>query len=195
MPLEFESISHGTIAFGFFNIETDMILLNHYFLFAEDFCSSVSRIAESQFSELFKISWDIYVIEEMEKVGNLMGAIHGVDRRGFLGEVYRRFPFPKEREEFKQRPDGFKRKAEMEEMIQSYGSKAGIPILIDPKMGRIGIGNFVFDRSSFQELIRYIWLGGYPRWKDDLRPEYVLSMKANIEHSKNFLFQGLTFEP
>jgi hypothetical protein len=28
MPLEFESISHGRVAFGFFNIETDMILLN-----------------------------------------------------------------------------------------------------------------------------------------------------------------------
>jgi hypothetical protein len=27
MPLEFESISHGRIAFGFLNIETDMILL------------------------------------------------------------------------------------------------------------------------------------------------------------------------
>jgi hypothetical protein len=194
MPLEFESISHGTIAFGFFNIETDMILLNHYFFFAEDFCSSVSRIAESQCSELFKTSWDIYVIEERERVGNLMGAIHGVDRRGFLGEVYRRFPFPKKREEFKQRPDGFKRKAEMEEMIQSCGNKAGIPILIDPKMGRIAIGEFVFGHSSFQELIRYIWVGGYPRWKDDLRPEYVLSMKATIEKSRYFLFRGLIFE-
>ena len=39
MPLEFESISHGKIAFGFFNIETDMILLNHYFLFATGFLS------------------------------------------------------------------------------------------------------------------------------------------------------------
>lgn len=41
MPLEFESLSHGRIAFGFFNIETDMILLNQYFLFAEDFCHSI----------------------------------------------------------------------------------------------------------------------------------------------------------
>jgi hypothetical protein len=37
VPLEFESINHGRIAFGLFNIETDMILLNHYFLFAKDF--------------------------------------------------------------------------------------------------------------------------------------------------------------
>jgi hypothetical protein len=26
MPLAFESLSHGTIAFGFFNIESDMLL-------------------------------------------------------------------------------------------------------------------------------------------------------------------------
>ena len=35
MPLEFESLSHGKMAFGFFNIETDMILLNEYFLSAQ----------------------------------------------------------------------------------------------------------------------------------------------------------------
>jgi hypothetical protein len=35
MPLAFESLSHGTIAFGFFNIESDMLLLDRYFLFAE----------------------------------------------------------------------------------------------------------------------------------------------------------------
>jgi len=37
MPLAFESLSHGTIAFGFFNIASDMLLLEHYFLFATDF--------------------------------------------------------------------------------------------------------------------------------------------------------------
>jgi hypothetical protein len=30
MPLAFESISHGTIAFGFFNIDSDMLLLEQY---------------------------------------------------------------------------------------------------------------------------------------------------------------------
>ena len=28
MPLAFDSISHGSIAFGFFNIESDMLLLD-----------------------------------------------------------------------------------------------------------------------------------------------------------------------
>jgi len=38
MPLTFESLSHGTIAFGFFNIESDMLLCDRYFLFADDLC-------------------------------------------------------------------------------------------------------------------------------------------------------------
>ena len=46
MPLAFESLSHRTIAFGFFNIESDMLLLDRYFLFAEDFCCYLKNIAE-----------------------------------------------------------------------------------------------------------------------------------------------------
>jgi hypothetical protein len=192
MPLEFESISHGTVAFGFFNIETDMILLNNYFLFAEDFCHSVSTIAESLRGEKFKTSWNIYLIEDREKVGNLMGAIHGVDHRGFIGEVYRRFPFPKIREEFKQKPEGFKIRAEIEDMVQNYATRTAIPILIDQKMDQTVIGEFVFSRSAFQDLIQYIWVGGFPRWREDLRPRYVLSMKEKIEQSRKSFFEGLT---
>ena len=191
MPLEFESISHGTVAFGFFNIETDMILLNHYFLFAEDFCHSIARIAESPFDEIFKTSWDIYLIEEREKIGNLMGAIRGIDHRGFIGEIYRHFPFPREREAFKQRPDGFKMRAEIEDMVQNYATRTAIPIRVDQKMDQIVIGEFAFRRPAFQDLIQYIWVGGFPRWKDDLMPAYVLSMKEKIERSSKHLFEGL----
>jgi len=193
MPLEFESINYGTVAFGFFNIETDMILLNRYFLFAEDFCHSVSMIAESPLDDGLKSSWDIYLIEDRERIGNLMGAIHGVDYRGFIGEVYQRFPFPKTREEFKQRPEGFKKRAEIENVIQRYATRTAIPILIDQKMDQITIGEFVFDRSVFQDLTQYIWVGGFPRWKENLRPDYVQSMKEKIDQSPIHLFEGLTF--
>jgi len=43
MLLAFDSTSHGRIAFGFFNIESDMLLLDHYFSFASDFCSALSE--------------------------------------------------------------------------------------------------------------------------------------------------------
>ena len=45
MPLAFESLSHGTVAFGFFNIESDMLLLDRYFFFAGDFCDCVTALA------------------------------------------------------------------------------------------------------------------------------------------------------
>ena len=191
MPLEFESISHGNIAFGFFNIETDMILLNHYFHFAEDFCHSISSLAEKPLSDPHKTSWNIYIIEKGKDIGNLMGAIHGVDHGGFIGEVYKLFPFPAKREDFKQKADGFKKRTLVEDVIQKYAKKAKIIINIDQKDDRIDIGEFAFNRSSFQKLVDYIWVGGYPRWKDDLRPDYVVSMKEKIDQSKNFLFNGL----
>jgi hypothetical protein len=190
MPLEFDSLSHGKIAFGFFNIETDMILLQHYFLFAQDFCHYISKIAEAPLKETYESSWGIYLIENNADIGNLMGAIDGIDLRGFIGEVYKIFPFPEGREKFKQNPEGFKTRPLIEKVIQKYGKKTDIQFLIDPKNDKIGIGEYFFYRTSFQELIKYIWLGGFPRWKDRIRPDYVLKMKGMIENSKNPLFNG-----
>ena len=190
MPLEFDSLSHGRIAFGFFNIETDMVLLQHYFLFAQDFCDYISKIAEAPLKETYESSWSIYLIGNNSDVGNLMGAIYGIDLRGFIGEVYKIFPFPEEREKFKQNPEGFKTRPLIEKVIQKYGKKMDIQFSIDPKNDKIGIGEYFFDRTSFQELIKYIWLGGFPRWKDGIRPDYVLKMKGMIENSKNPLFNG-----
>lgn len=192
MPLEFDSLSHGKIAFGFFNIETDMILLEHYFLFAQDFCGHISKIAEIPTNEIYESSWDIYLIESNLDVGNLTEAIYGIDLRGFIGEVYKLFPFPKEREKFKQNPEGFKTQSLIEKLIQKYGKKMKIQFLIRPKDDKIGIGEYLFNRTSFQELIQYIWMGGFPRWKDGIRPDYVLMMKQMIEQSKSPVFEGLT---
>jgi hypothetical protein len=192
MPLEFDSLSHGRIAFGFFNIETDMILLQYYFLFAQDICDYISKIAEAPLKETYESSRGIYLIENNADMGNLMGAIYGIDLRGFIGEVYKIFPFPEEREKFKQNPEGFKTRRLIERLIQKYGKKTDIQFLIDPKNDKIGIGEYFFDRTSFQELIKYIWLGGFPRWKDGIRPDYVLRMRQMIEQSKYPVFEELT---
>ena len=82
MPLEFHSISHGRIAFGFFNIETDLLLLEKYFFFAHGFCSMVDEIAAKQSHESNEIGLVGYFIDRHEDIGNLMGAIHGIDLRG-----------------------------------------------------------------------------------------------------------------
>jgi hypothetical protein len=191
MPLEFESISHGMIAFGFFNIETDMILLEHYFFFAKDFCGHISKISGVPFKETYESSWDICLIENNFDIGNLMGAIYGIDLRGFIGEVYKLFPFPKQQEGFKQKAEGFKNRTLIEELICKFAKRLNIPFVVNQKDDKIGIGEYLFNRASFQELIKYIWLGGFPRWKNDIRPEYVLAMKGMIEQSQNHIFDGL----
>ncbi len=190
MPLEFESISHGKIAFGFFNIETDMILLNQTFLFAEDFCHDIAQTTEKS-NLLHEILWSVYLIEDQADMGNLMGAIHGIDLRGFLGEVYKLFPFPKHRNDFKQKPEGFKNRILIEGLIHKFAKQLDIPFVVNQGDGKIGIGDYLFNRASFQELIKYIWMGGFPRWKDEIRPDYVLAMKKMIEQSKDYLFEGL----
>jgi hypothetical protein len=169
-----------------------MILLEHYFLFAQDFCEYISKIAEAPLKETYESTWGIYLIKNNADVGNLMGAIYGIDLRGFIGEVYKIFPFPGEREKFKQNSEGFKTRSLIEKLIQKYGKKTNIQFLIDLKDDKIGIGGYLFNGTSFQELVKYIWLGGSPRWKDGIRPDYVLRMRQMIEPSKSPVFEGLT---
>jgi hypothetical protein len=192
MPLQFDSISHGGVAFGFFNIETDMLLLNQYFLFANDFCYSIVRATEDR-KEIYEATWEVYQIEA-SNIGNLMEAIYGIDHRGFIGEVYKLFPFPNKREEFKQKPEGFKNRSVVEKLIQTYANRTNIPFVIDQKKEKVSIAEYVFERSVFQELIKYVWAGGFPRWKDEIRPDYVIATKKKIDQSNNPLFNDLKLE-
>jgi hypothetical protein len=109
-----------------------------------------------------------------------------------LGEVYKLFPFPKYQEDFEQKPEGAKKRALIEELIQKFAKRIVISFVINQKDGKIGIGDYLFNRPSFQELIEYLWLGGFPRWKGGIRPSYVLKMKDMIEQSNNPIFDGLT---
>ena len=63
----------------------------------------------------------------------------------------------------------------------------------DADFDEISIGDYRFTRRNFHELIRYIWRGGYPRWKNDERPSYVLHMKESLSRSPSPLFAGLFF--
>jgi len=194
MPLEFESIRHGTITFGFFNIETDMLLLNNTFFFATDFCRSISEVAQSGPGGAYESPWETYLIENPWSIGNLRGAIRGVDHRGFIGEVYRLFPFPENPQEFKQKTDGWKNRPVIEETIKKYGRRTTLLFGILPDWKEIRIGEYVFNIRSFHELLRYVWLGGYPRWNNGARPDYVLAMRSAIEQSTNSVFQNLILE-
>lgn len=189
MPLLFHSLSHGEIPFGFFNIETDMILLKNYFFFAGDMAKNVIKLAQNK-GESQEQTWSVYILEEGQ-IGNLMGAISGVAFQGFIGEVYTHFPFPHEPEKFKQNPEGYKTRGLIEEIVNRYTGLSEISISIDENKQNIRIGECQFSRLGFHALLGYLWVGGYPRWKDGIRPPYILSMKNAVEGSMSPLLRNI----
>jgi hypothetical protein len=192
VPLSFKSTSHGSIAFGFFNIDSDMLLLNNYFLFATDFCEYISKIAISDNKKVYESNWRVWYIKDPNEIGDLMGAIHGLRHIGFIGELYKHFPFPENPEDFKQKPEGNNNQAIVKTMIQAYATSIEIPFKYIKEQS-IKIGEYEFDRDSFYELIKYVWVGGYPRWRDEQRPDYVMAMKNIIVQGNNNFFEAILF--
>jgi hypothetical protein len=193
MPLAFESMSHGTIAFGFFNIESDMLLCDRYFFFAEDFCRNLADMADRGGDHVYQASWPVWLIEAADDIGDLMGAIHGVRYTGFIGELYRQYPFPRQPEEFKQNPAGSRTRDSVRRIISRYGLQIEIPVAVDPEQSETAIGPYHFNRRQFQELLKYVWRGGYPRWKDEIRPNYVHDMNRKILSNPVGVFQLIEF--
>ena len=194
MPLAFESLSHGTIAFGFFNIESDMLLLDQYFIFADDFCRNIEKMAGFPGGKTGEDIWQVYHIGDPQQIGDLQGAIHGVHYTGFIGEVYRRFPFPELAADFKQKPDGFQNRSVVNEIIQEFAQEVEIKITIAEDARVIDIGAYSFLHNIFHELINYVWRGGYPRWKDEIRPKSVMSMKHTLSQNIPGILAGFRFD-
>jgi hypothetical protein len=194
MPLAFESMNHGTIAFGFFNIDSDMLLLEQYFLFGSEFCLHIGEMAENVDEAQFKSNWPVYAIEDRGQIGDLMGAIHGIRFTGFIGKLYRKYPFPSEPAAFKQKPEGYLNQAAVRDMISAYARQVLLPVEVSHRALEVDIGGYKFSRKTFQELITYVWQGGYPRWRDGIRPDYVMNMKTKIEDCRRGLFENLQFE-
>ena len=191
MPLGFPSLSHGGIAFGFFNIETDLLLLENYFFFAPSFCSMVAEVAATRGLTMDDYSLPGYMIADIRDAGNLMGAIHGTDLSGFIGSVYRLFPFPQSAEEFKQKPYGAGHRAIVEELIGHWARPTRVAAKIEAGSLNVRIADYLFSRGVFQQLVAYVWQGGMPGWKDDIRPEYVTAMGKAIKGTTSPVFQGL----
>jgi hypothetical protein len=191
MPLAFETLNRGTVAFGFFNIDTDLLLLQQYFLFADDFCGFLVPMAEDPRQAPYETAWPVYSIDDPRKIGDLMAAIHGIRHTGFIGEVYKRFPFPKREAEFKQKPEGFQNRDWMISLLEKWAARKTISVRVDQEHETVSIGEYLFTKGVFHQLIQYVWVGGYPRWKDESRPAYVMELKGNLEKSRGWLAQGL----
>ena len=191
MPLAFNSLSHGEIAFGFFNIETDLLLLDNYFIFASDFCNYIEAIAQSAPGKDVRAEWEVYTLRN-EQIGNLAGAIHGVDLRGFIGDVYRIYPFPRETKDFAQNPDGHRTRDAVKGVIERYERASRVQVIVDATASTVEIGDYLFSKEQFHELLHYVWVGGYPKWKEGVRPDYVLRMKDRVAASGHPLFEGFS---
>lgn len=192
MPLAFDSLSHGSIAFGFFNIESDMLLCDRYFLFADKFCSYVAELSETVGEQTYQTIWKVQIIRTAEAIGDLMGAIHGIRYSGFMGELYRCFPFPHGAQEFKQNPQGFQTQTQVSEIIAKYAAPREIQVTVNNVRAEIQIGDYRFSSVQFQALIDYVWRGGYPRWKDEIRPACVSAIREKILRNPQGIFEGLT---
>ena len=168
-------MSHKSVAFGFFNIQTDMLLLQHLFFFADGFCAAVIDLLDK--GEATLSGWSI---EDRGKIGNLHGAIAGVDLSGFIGATYERFPFPSHEDGFKQNPDGQRTQVRIAEMIERFGRSQTIRLRWDRDVQRLSLGEFEFTQQEFSELLAYVDRGGYPRWKEEIRPAYVRVMTDQV---------------
>jgi len=172
MSLSFRSENYGNIAFGFFNIESDMLLLENHFFFADRFCGWMGDLSEMKAVESVLFEQEVHVIEALEKIGDLMGAIHGVRFTGFIGRIYELFSFPPDPEKFRQNPEGFRTQRIVEEEIRRFSIQRSMCIRFH-RDNRVLIGPYEFSVPVFHELIGYVWQGGYPRWKGEIRPAYV----------------------
>jgi hypothetical protein len=181
MPLAFHSESHGTVAFGFFQIEIDMLLLERLFFFADAFCRGVVEILAEGHGET---EFEGFRIEDPGKVGNLHGAIAGTDLRGFIGATYRRFPFPADPAKFKQNPEGAANRPWAFDLIRKYAAPCAMRLRREPESGRVSIGDYTFSGAEFLRLVEYVDRGGFPRWRDGIRPQYVEEMTAALTASR-----------
>jgi len=193
MPLAFKSENHGEIAFGFFNIESDMLLLENYFFFADQFCRWICTLAgtSDNTDEHSRVYDEVYYIENSDDIGDLMGAIHGIRLTGFIGDLYRIFPFPSDPAAFKQNPAGFKTRDIVRSLIEKYAGRTSIKAAIDSRAAKAFIGPYAFTRKFFHELVKYVWNGGYPAWLAGQRPGYVIEMKRNVQTGLNPFFTGV----
>jgi len=111
-----------------------------------------------------------------------------------MGELYRSFPFPKEPEDFKQKPEGFQTQSQVSEIIANYARPQEISFTVSRNGREIELGVYRFNRIGFQKLIIYVWQGGYPRWKDEIRPGYVTEMGDKILKNCRGVFENIIFQ-
>ncbi|MCA1793127.1 MAG: hypothetical protein LC660_04500 [Desulfobacteraceae bacterium] len=78
----------------------------------------------------------------------------------------------------------------MQDLIAGFAEKKIVQMGFDDR-GHFRFGPYEFTQTVFHELIRYVWQGGYPRWKDGIRPAYVTAMADQTAKTNNQFFAGV----
>jgi len=195
VPLGFYSQSHGAVAFGFFHIETHLLLLQDRVFWCRDFCELVTDLARTKADSIFAARLAGWRMAGAKALGDLQGAIAGRRYVGFIGELYRRWPFPEDPGGFRQKPDGLAPPEEVAALAGRYGRPEQWEVSADPGRRELAIDSVVFDLQSAQALIDYVWRGGMPGWQRGRRPDYLLSAADTWRQSDNPFLQGMTLTP
>ncbi len=177
MPLAFPSRSHGTVVFGFYNVETDSLLLEDLSFFCTDFCGALAEISPTSGGA---VRLPGYRFASRRAIGDLMGAIRGDRLVGYLGEVYRMWPFPEDPTGFRQKLEGHRNRPEVERLLARWARKAAIPVAWGPAQDLATVGPYEFSATQFRALLEYVVRGGYPTWEGFLEegacPPWVRAM-------------------
>ncbi len=194
MPLAFHSVDHGVVAFGFFNIDTDLLLLERTLLWADDFTAAVGALAAGDGGSAGSVALPAHVVPPGRALGHVMGAIHGLDRSGLIGAVYDRFPFPADPAAFHQRPEVAGHRPVVAGLLAQWAEPVDAVLAWDPAARVATVAGVGFDAGWFRDLVAYVWRGGYPRWLDERRPPCVMEMRRAIEASRHPLFLDQPWE-
>jgi len=82
----------------------------------------------------------------------------------------------------------------MKELITNFAAPLRLEIRIAVEADRVSLDAYRFTRQGFHALVRYVWQGGYPRWRDGLRPDYVQKMKDAIGQCPSSFFSELCLQ-
>ncbi len=176
MPLLHSSTSHGDIAFGFYNIEIDGLLLDGLFFYCTDFCRVMGELA----SEPGEGEIAGYRFDNPMLIGDFHGAMQGVNYTGYMGELFQRWPMPETQAEFRQKPVGEERRDESEAMLARHAEAKTISCRRNED-DVVEIGAYIFSPGQFLDLVHYVRRGGYPTWEgyeDGNAPACVIDLAA-----------------
>ena len=194
MPLLFNSLSHGAVSFGFYNIETDGLLLGQHFFFCTDFCTAIKALFEKPLDEAVNTAFSGHVFHDPQRIGDLKEAIiDGSSHTGFFGELYSMWPFSKAPGAFRQKLHCFENREQTLALLESMAASIEIQMKRKPNFQRVAIGSYHFSRGEFVRLLQYVVRGGYPTWEDHNEsqlPDQLRVLRQLLAQHEEWLMAG-----